>query len=66
MAKTTVLTGAAVGLGFLFGFAIGAKTRNAAASNVSTKYNDGKVVITADVVGSLSDGITDFFNSVSE
>ena len=65
MTKATVLTGAAVMFGFMVGFAIGQKTRNAAASNVQTNYNDGKVIITADVQAALKTGVAGFISELT-
>ncbi len=59
MIKGAVLTTAAVGLGFLVGLAIGQKTRSAAESNVSADYQDGKIILVADVASSLKQGVND-------
>lgn len=62
--RGAVLTSAAVFIGFVVGFGIGQKTRKAAASSVKTAYSDGKVVITADVEGALTTGVTDYLDGL--
>lgn len=60
----TVVIGAAVFVGFLAGFGIGQKTRQATASNVKTSYNDGTVIIQADVANALKTGVNDYLGSL--
>jgi hypothetical protein len=57
--------GGAVVFGFLFGFGIGQKTRQAAPGNVKTSYNGGTVTIEADVQNALKTGVTDYLSSLT-
>ena len=60
-----LLTLSAVVIGFAVGFGVGQKTRNAANSNISTQYSDGKVVITADVTGAVKAGVGDYLSGLT-
>ena len=62
--QTAAVTAMAVGatiVGFMIGFGVGKKTREATPSNVKTQYNSGVVTITADVGNALKQGALDFF-----
>lgn len=58
------LTASAVFVGFMLGFGIGQKTRQATASNVKTSYNDGTVTIKADVGQALETGVKDYLGGL--
>lgn len=47
-------------LGFMVGFGIGQKTRQATPGHVKTDFSGGKVTIQADVTGAVSTGAADW------
>ncbi len=57
MTKGLALTMGAVAIGFLVGFAIGGKTKDAAPSRVKTDMSGGVVTVEIDMGNAVMDGI---------
>lgn len=51
-------------VGFAVGFGVGQKTREAAQSNVSADYKDGKVIVIADIANAIKTGGKDFISGL--
>jgi hypothetical protein len=65
MSQGTIIVMGVSALGFIVGFAIGSETRDNTPSNVETSYDDGVVIIRADLGNALRQGFRDFVDNFS-
>ncbi len=65
MNRALILTSTAVFIGFVVGFGVGQSVRSNTNNNVSAKYDDGKVIIVADIEQALKSGLSEFFSGLA-